>query len=63
MFLNYLYKFNQHTKYDCVPVYDFTKPVNEDRVYDEIGLTEYKDFIKDEMKEYGYKCYKAKRCS
>lgn len=62
MFLNFLYKFNQHTKYDCVPVYDFTKPVDEDWAYGEIGLAEYKDFIKDEMKEYGYKCYKAKRC-
>ena len=61
MFLNFLYKFNQHTKYDCVPVYDFTRPVDEDWAYNEIGLAGYKDFIKDEMKDYGYKCYKAKR--
>lgn len=58
MFLNYLYKFNQHTKYDCIPVYDFTKHVDEDDVYDDIGLTEYKSFIIDEMKEFGYKTRK-----
>lgn len=55
MFLNYLYKFNQHTKYDCIPVYDFTKPVDEDWVINEIGLYKYKEFIKDEMKSFGYK--------
>lgn len=55
MFLNFLYKFNQHTKYECVPVYDFTKPVDEDVKFTEIGLDEYKDFIKDEMSPYGYK--------
>lgn len=55
MFLNYLYKFNQHTKYDCIPVYDFTKPVDEDEIYKEIGLENYKDFIINEMKPFGYK--------
>ena len=55
MFLNYLYKFNQHTKYDCIAVYDFTKPVDEDRVINEIGLYKYKEFIKEEMKPFGYK--------
>ena len=55
MFLNYLYKFNQHTKYDCIPVYDFTKPIDEDNIYKEIGLEDYKDFIIIEMKPYGYK--------
>ena len=55
MFLNYLYKFNQHTKYDCIPVYDFTKPIDEDTIYKEIGLEYYKDFIITEMKPFGYK--------
>lgn len=55
MFLNYLYKFNQHTKYDCIPVYDFTKPVDENKIYKEIGLEKYKDFIINEMKPFGYK--------
>lgn len=55
MFLNYLYKFNQHTKYDCIPVYDFTKPVIEDKIYKEMGLNKYKDFIINEMKPFGYK--------
>ena len=55
MFLNYLYKFNQHTKYDCVPVFDFTKPVDENWVIEEIGLYKYKEFIKDEMLPFGYK--------
>lgn len=61
MFLNFLYKFNQHTKYDCVPVYDFSKPIDENWAFNEIGLSEYKNFIKEEMKDYGYKCYKARR--
>ena len=55
MFLNYLYKFNQHTRYDCIPVYDFTKPIDEDTIYKEIGLEDYKDFIITEMKPFGYK--------
>ena len=55
MFLNYLYKFNQHTKYDCVPVYDFTRPIDEDWVMEEIGIYKYKEFIKEEMKPFGYK--------
>ena len=45
----------QDTKYDCIPVYDFTKPVNEDWVINKIGLYKYKEFIKDEMKSFGYK--------
>lgn len=55
MFLNYLYKFNQHTKYDCIPMFDFTKPIIEDDIYNAMGLVPYKDFIISEMKPYGYK--------
>ena len=55
MFLNYLYKFNQHTKYDCIPMFDFTQPIIEDDVYKAIGLYQFKQFIIEEMKPYGYK--------
>ena len=55
MFLNYLYKFNQHTKYDCIPMFDFTKPIVEADIYNALGLTNYRNFIIEEMKPYGYK--------
>lgn len=58
MFLNYLYKFNQHTRYDCIPIYDFTNPIIENEIIEKIGLINYTNFIKDEMKNFGYKVKK-----